>query len=176
MGKLKSKLTVDTKHWKRIERGMKSLSDREIEYGWLENKSHGGETQLGYPNTLSIPHIAALNEYGHKGNMLGTTRTKDTPPRPYFRQAIHTTDEWIGESTRKVFYSVIQGNGEWRVPLKALGEDLKDSVRHSIARQNQTPLSSFTTDLKGHDSQLVDTGVLFDNVKYKVLIKGGNKP
>lgn len=103
----------------------------------------------------SVPLVAALNEYG----------TKNSPPRPFFRQTIDSrADAWaknIGTALKKTGYDA-------KTAMGLVGQGAKEDIQRTINQFATPPNAPSTIARKGFDHPLIDTATLLNSVGVEV--------
>lgn len=92
-----------------------------------------------YPNGVSVPMVAAIQEFG--------APSVGIPPRPFFRNAIAKhSKEW---AQRFVDVLLDDPNTDTATALGRVGESIADDIRQSIVDTSEPPLSPVTIMLRG---------------------------
>lgn len=175
MGKLKSKITLDTKELKRVVRELNKLDKTEVDFGWINGKKYPMNDPAKSRRGVYIASIAYMNEKGHY-TFNNQGRTIYVPARPYVQQSLH--DVWfLTESMTMVLENVFDGKA-YRNVLNFIGQDMVDNIKKSVSKQNYTSLHKKTVSIKGSSIQWIDSGKMLDNITYKVTYKraGVGKP
>lgn len=151
------KITPDLSGLKKLEKNCRTMNKRHIRFGWYEGKKY----PTSHPNAgISVAQVAYWQEYGIGGD-------KPLPSRPYFRQTINKVKRGHYNQIKKVFLTGLHGNNVDTV-LKPLSESTVVEYKKSVAMQNYKKLSDYTVSLKGHNYQMLDSGVMMDNFKARV--------
>ncbi len=163
-------LEVDLKELDKLDRRIKDLNQKEIQWGYFEeSKYNTDDIRNGKP----IAGYAYLHEIGYAPNNL--------PSRPFFTQSIEMAQAvvlnvapviyaltFIGTPKRgdKIVY-----NNQWKLKMFVVGKELAETVRKSIETQNFVQLSPNTKSRKtdNKDSILLETEQLYDGVDFKVV-------
>lgn len=175
MGKLKSKITLDTKELKRVVRELNRLDKTEVDFGWINGKKYPMNDPAKSRRGVYIASIAYMNEKGHysinnEGNVIYV------PARPYVQQSLH--DVWfLADSMTMVLENVFEGK-PYRNVLNFIGQDMVDNIKKSVSKQNFKKLHPKTINIKNSSTQWIDSGKMLDNITYKVTYKraGVEKP
>lgn len=175
MGKLKSKITLDTKELKKVVRELNKLDKTEVDVGWINGKKYPTNDPAVSRRGVYIASIAYMNEKGHysinnEGNVIYI------PARPYVQQALH--DVWfLTDSMTMVLENLFDGK-PYKNVLKFTGQDMVDNIKKSVSKQNFKKLHPKTISIKNSSTQWVDSGRMLDNITYKVTYKraGVEKP
>ncbi len=165
---------VQIKGGDKLEKHLKELSKRvtkaaSVDVGFMEDAT--------YPDGTSVAMVAALNEFGH-GNSVGAklSRTRlarwlgvkaktATPPRPFFRGMVQEKSPEWGDAVG----DLLNATGfDAEKTLNLAGEGIAGQLRQSIVDYVGPPLAESTVKRKGHDKQLVDSGVMLRSVDKRV--------
>jgi hypothetical protein len=112
----------------------KASKAKMVSVGFLENST--------YPNGVSTPMIAAIQEFG--------APKVGIPPRPFFRNMIAAKkDEW----PKTVGDLLIENDYDAARTLAQAGEGIKGELQASIEEFSGVPLSPVTVMLRGMKSQ-----------------------
>lgn len=107
-----------------------------------------------YPDGISVPMVAAINEFGGSG-----------PPRPYFRRMIKDkSNGWPAGLAAQLKAT----NYDARKSLEILGAVVKGQLQESINTLQDPPLAASTIRKKGHSKPLIDTSTMLNSVDYEV--------
>lgn len=175
MGKLKSKITLDTKELKKVVRELNKLDKTEVDFGWINGKKYPATDPAKSRRGVYIASIAYMNEKGHytinnQGNVIYT------PARPYVQQSLH--DVWfLTDSMTMVLENLFDGK-PYKNVLNFIGQDMVDNIKKSVSKQNFKKLHPKTVGIKNSSIQWIDSGKMLDNITYKVIYKraGVEKP
>lgn len=126
----------------------RELSSKQLKVGFLRGAT--------YPDGVSVPMVAAVNEFGNPAN--------NQPPRPFFRSAIAENESKWQESIGKFAEQEMDSNDA----LSLLGEVIADDIRGSIRQLVTPPLSPVTVAKKGFNKPLIDTSHMLNSVDYEV--------
>lgn len=111
-----------------------------------------------YPSGLSVPLVAALNEFG----------TSRQPARPFFRNMIaQRSPAWPAA----VAANLKANNYDAERSLDDVGEAIKGQLQQAIRDFNGVPLAPATIARKGFDKQLIDQAVMLNAVDFEVTTK-----
>ncbi len=138
----------------KLEAYFKQAAARVSQPGTLEVGFPSGDT---YANGVSIPMVAALNEYG--------VPSRNQPPRPFFRNMIAADSPQWGKTMGTLLKAM---DGDGHKVLTQMGELIAGQLEKSITEFTSPPLSPKTIARKGWSQPLVDSGVLKMSIKYKV--------
>ncbi len=128
-----------------IARGLKQAA--EVDIGFLDTAT--------YPDGRPVALVAAMNEFG----------TEKAPPRPFFRAMIQDKS---GEWPDAVAGLLVATDYNTERTFTQVGAAIKGQLQESIATFVGAPLAPATIARKGHEKQLVDSGVMLNSVDYRV--------
>lgn len=124
----------------------------------------GGAVRVGflsgatYPDGMSVPLVASLNEFG--------APSRGQPPRPFFRRMIN---EKQGEWPAAIEQTLVANDYDVDRTLGQVGEGIAGQLRQSIIDLVEPPLKPSTIRAKGGVTKpLIDTGVMLNSVSYEV--------
>ncbi len=120
-----------------------------VDVGFLEGAT--------YPNGVSVPMVAAIQEYG--------APSRNIPPRPFFRNMIAAKS---GEWPDAVAALLKANDYDARTTLDQTGSAIAGQLRQSIVDTNSPPLSASTVKRKGSEKPLVDTGHMLASIDHIV--------
>jgi hypothetical protein len=110
-----------------------------------------------YPNGISVPMIAATNEFGVPSN--------NQPPRPFFRRMIADKKSTWGKA---VALQLKATNYDVPKTLERMGQGIKGQLQTSIRDLIDPPLSPVTIARKGFSKPLIESGTMLNAVDYRV--------
>lgn len=159
------KLKINKKPWERIKKRLLSKTPRNIEVGWF--------SEAKYDNGLPVAWVALLNEYGYmtSGKYQGWH-----PPRPFFRVFLKefiTNSVLVRDKISPKVNRVALGKMTWAALNREIGQELVNWVKKKILETKSPPNTPLTISLKGFNDPLIETGRMYDTVRYR--IKQGKK-
>lgn len=163
MFKLSVKFKKDTREWERMKARLMKTAPRQIDVGWFE--------EAKYENGIPVAWIAMLNEYGYmtSGKYQGWH-----PPRPFFRSFLKeyiTNTVLVSSNIAPKMAAVAEGRMTWAALHKDIGEQLVAWVRKKILETKNPQNTPLTISLKGFNDPLIETGRMYDTVRYKLSRK-----
>ena len=175
MGKLRSKITLDTKELKKVVRELNKLDKTEVDFGWINGKKYPMNDPAKSRRGVYIASIAYMNEKGHY-TINNQGRTIYVPARPYVQQSLHDVG-FLADSMTMVLENLFVGV-TYRNVLNFIGQDMVDNIKKSVSKQNYKKLHPKTVNIKNSSIQWIDSGRMLDNITYKVTYKraGVEKP
>lgn len=162
-----SRIVDVDKGWKGFKRTAKTLGRKRVRVGIFGGRRNPASNE-------ALGKIAVIMEYG---SALVLTRPGHIPARPFMRRAIDRNQRHYFRFMREVLGPLHKGRLNIRTVLTRLGRSVQMDIRQEIAeaRDWAAPLSQRRIREKGHDRPLVDTGALFDNIKFRVDILAGGR-
>lgn len=175
MGKFRSKISIDTKEYKKILREFKKLDKTEVDFGWINGKKYPANDPAVSRRGVFIASIAYMNEKGHY-TINNDGKVVYVPARPYVQQSLHDVS-FLPDSMGKVLQNLFEGK-PYRNVLNFIGQDMVDNIKKSVSKQNFKKLHPKTVNIKKSSTQWIDSGRMLDNITYKVTYKraGVEKP
>ena len=136
----------------KLDAALKKMATQVSKAASVEVGFPGGAT---YPDGTSVALVAALNEFG----------SKNTPPRPFFRQMIAAkSSQWP-----ETIATLLKANDfDAAKTLGLTGQGIADQLQQSIVDFTSPPLAPSTIAKKGNDKVLVDTGQMLQSVTFVV--------
>lgn len=120
-----------------------------LKVGFLESAT--------YPDGLSVPLVAAFNEFG--------VPSHGQPPRPFFRRMVAQHQREWPKAIANLFKA---NNYDTKLTLDQAGEAIAGQLRQSIRDLVDPPLAPSTIAKKGSSKPLVDTGIMLASVGHEV--------
>jgi len=137
-----------------LQKTIEKISKSHVEVGFNEKSG-------SYGNGLSVAQVAMWNEYG----------TSRMCSRPFMRKTMYRTDE-----IRKIYLDVAKKMMTEGYKVKdvytEIGQKVRERMQYEMLYGTYIPLSPITIARKGHDQPLIDTGKMYDGIRYEV--KNGN--
>lgn len=137
---------------------LKHISDQAnkkalVKIGFQDGATYPAETG----NPVFVAQVAFWNEYG----------TSRAPARPFFRSMIAAKSPKWGDNLARMLklhdYDVEK-------VMSLAGEAIQDQLKDSILNGDWQPNSEYTIARKGFDKPLVEQGIMYRNVTYKVEV------
>lgn len=156
----------NTKGLDTILKRLKKLEQKEIAWGFFRESKYGSEN-----DNLQVAQVAKWQEEGTRGGI----GKGAIPPRPFFSTQILRIHS-IGDPVGSKFSWLLQGVAKeaflsgYRIQgFKRLGNFLQESLQEEILEWGPNPPNAkFTKEQKGHDVVLIETGKMYDSVKFKI--------
>lgn len=120
-----------------------------LSVGFFEGKT--------YPDGTPVALVAAVQNFG--------APAKGIPPRPFFSNMVREKASTWGPALGRILPSV---NYDAPQALGMMGELIAGDLRVSIQQTNSPPLKKSTIARKGFAKPLIDSGVMYNSVEYKV--------
>ena len=138
----------------RIERGFVGLEGASVSYGWTEESAN-------YLDGTDIITVAAVHQFG----------SDNVPARPILTTSFERNAEDLAVLSATVNDAVIEGGiNDIEPALRSIGQFSQSQLQRDFTRASQDfePLADNTISRKGHDTPLIKTGHLRDQVRFKV--------
>lgn len=160
---------------KDIDRGYKSfvesvgkLKGKYLHVGFLEGdmaykRVVKGKTKRIVKTNTSIASIAALNEFG----------TDRIPSRPFMARTWNKNQKEAGKRIKAELKAVLLGRKDIKLSLNQLGLWYQSKMVSEIQNGRFKANSPITVKRKGSTKPLIDTGRMWQSVKY--IVKSVNK-
>ena len=143
-----------TSEGEKFFRTLSEAGNMEVAAGFFEGDS--------YDNGASVAEIAAYNEFG----------TSKIPPRPFMEQAFEGKSDEIRQAAKEAYECIVEGD-DLQTAYNIIGACLQGVIRDEIDTGDFAPNSPATTQRKGSDKPLTDTGRMRQSVRYRIRKKGG---
>lgn len=162
--RIKSKLNMD--QWDVIEKDLKYLESFVVESGIVDEIIH--------PETdgLTVAEVALYNDTGVKNKNGSGWKI---PPRPFmldsFMLAQFELDKWNDRLMYEVGLNKTTNTKGIQKGLDYLSKEYADLIIKTVDTQNYVDNAISTKKRKGHDTILLDSGVMLRNIKGKVSKK-----
>lgn len=158
--KLATKVTIkiNNKPWVAMKRRLTRSSAKTVDIGWWGTR---------HPSGVPVAQVAAWNEEGHmNGGMFAGTRT---PPRPFIRVGFLKKIKPLVDAELAYKVNLIaQGKMTWTTFYRDIGKQLVEIMQKEILDWNSPPNSPVTVEKKGFNDPLIETGTLYDSVKFRI--------
>lgn len=126
------------------------VEDDGVNVGWFEDQT--------YEDGLPVAKVARWNEFGTKAGI---------PQRPFMRRTMMKHEkEWI-ETLKTIVQREIDKDKNINIDkaLKKFGEIVKGDIQETILEGGFVKNAPSTIRRKGHDTPLVDTGVMIGSIQ-----------
>lgn len=141
---------------------MLNKQPKRVDVGWWDDK---------YPDGTPVAWVAMLNEYGY---MTSGKYQGYHPPRPFFRiffKEFISNSAVLKQDILPLVKQVADGKVTWAAIQKRIGMLCVEWVKSQIIKTNSPPNTPLTISLKGFNDPLIETGRMYDTVKYKIRHK-----
>src|SRR5690606_24889195 len=149
----------NTKQWDKMEKNLLRGADRVVRVGWWDSR---------HPSGVPTAQVAAWNEEGHmNGGIFSGTYT---PPRPFIRMGfLLLAKKYLKSYAKGILRDVALGKSSWAKYNKKMGEDMVKLLQETILAWDTPANSAVTISMKGFNDPLIDTGNMYDAVKYRIV-------
>lgn len=156
---------VNYKKWDQLKKKFKSLSDHRVDVGFFAGDNYGSNN-----GNLPVATVAAWQEFGDaRWNV-------NYPPRPFMR--VNFAQQLKSQRFRKTLGDnikyVFSNRGSGPTVYNNIGKVLTDTLQEVILDFDKPINADSTIKSKGFDDPLIETGLLYDSVKYKIR-RGGKR-
>lgn len=142
-----------TPEGRRYFRELQKLAEMEIHVGYQADQS--------YEDGTGLAEVAAYNEFG----------SSNTPARPFMRQSFENHESELQAACDMANQTLLNG-GTAESALSQVGVDVVGLIKEEMIDGGFAPNAESTIRRKGSEQPLVDTGTLFQSVKYVVKRRG----
>ena len=156
------KLKIDTSVWSKIKSNLLKQSNQEIQVGIVGPINYGPENE-----NLSVAQVWDWQESG--------LPVKNIPPRPAIRVGFMAPiksgsySSYFIESIQRI----AEGKSTFKQEYTRIGAIAKIDLKKAVADWDTPRNAPLTVALKGFDNPLIDSGLLYDSIDFKVDERGG---
>lgn len=157
------KLKVDKSGWERMKKELLKGSDLEVQVGIVEPTYYGSDN-----DNLSVAQVWQWQEEG--------LPAQNIPTRPAIRTGFMTPvkkgsyDKLFAESMQRI----AEGKSTFKQEYERMGIKARSDLKKAVADWDTPPNAPFTIAEKGFNNPLIDSGLLYESIDYKVDKKGVN--
>lgn len=152
-------ISVNKKEWEKVKKRIITSSQNQLDIGFFAEDTYGSDN-----NNLNVAAVAAWQEFGDaRWNV-------NIPPRPFMRTGLgnYVTTTAFKKILAGELKLVFSGKRTINKVYDNVGKVLKEKVQETILEWNTPPNAPSTIDSKGFNDPLIDTGFMYDSVKYKI--------
>lgn len=163
-------MTVKRKKNAKVLASIKTLADfanTVVEVGWVKAGERHADT------TLTMPQLAAVQEFGADIVNKSAGSVIHIPPRPMLRTASkQKAKEWV-RNAEAISKAVLRGKMSQPGAINTFGQLVADDIKGVINdKTNWIPNAPSTARRKGKNTPLIDTGSMRDAVDYRIHKRG----
>ena len=157
------KLKVDKSGWNKLKKELLKGSSLEIKVGIVEPTYYGPDN-----DNLSVAQNWQFQEEG--------VPAQNIPPRPAIRVGFMAPikkgsyDKMFVESMQRI----AAGKSTFKQEYSRIGVQAKVDLRKVVADWDTPRNAPYTVELKGFDNPLIDSGLLYESIDFKVDKKGSD--
>lgn len=157
------KLKVDKSGWEKIKKELLKGSSLEVQVGIVEPTNYGPDN-----DNLSVAQVWQWQEEG--------VPAQNIPTRPAIRVGFMTPikkgsyDKMFAESMQRI----ASGNSTFKQEYTRIGVQAKVDLKKAVADWDTPRNAPYTVELKGFDNPLIDSGLLYESIDFKVDKKGSS--
>lgn len=155
------KLRVDKNVWNNLRKELLKGSSTELQVGIVNPVNYGSDN-----DNLSVAQVWQWQEEG--------VPSQNIPTRPAIRVGFMTPikkglyDSYFIESMQRI----AQGKSTFKQEYESLGRVAKSDLKEVVEKWDTPPNAPFTVDEKGFNNPLINTGLLYESIDYKVAKRG----
>lgn len=157
------KLKVDKSAWEKIKKNLLKASNLEVQVGIVEPTYYGSDN-----DNLSVAQVWQWQEEG--------LPAQNIPSRPAIRVGFMAPikkglyDSYFVESIQRI----AEGKSTFKQEYTKIGVMAKVDLKEAVEQWDSPRNSPVTIEIKGFDNPLIDSGLLYDSIDFKVEQRGGN--
>lgn len=157
------KLKVDKSGWNKMKKEFLKGVNMEVQAGIVEPTYYGPEN-----DNLSVAQNWQYQEEG--------VPAQNIPTRPAIRVGFMAPikkgsyDKIFAESMQRI----AEGKSTFKQEYTRIGVQAKVDLKKAVADWDTPRNAPLTVELKGFDNPLIDSGLLYDSIDYKVAKRGEN--
>lgn len=157
------KLKVDKSGWNKLKKELLKGSNQEVQVGIVEPTNYGPDN-----DNLSVAQVWQWQEEG--------LPAKNIPTRPAIRVGFMAPikkgsyDKIFAESMQRI----AEGKSTFKQEYTRIGTQAQADLRKAVADWDSPRNAPLTVELKGFDNPLIDSGLLYDSVDFKVANRGSD--
>lgn len=155
------KLKVDKSGWNKLKKELLKESDLEVKVGIVDPTYYGPDN-----DNLSVAQVWDWQESG--------LPAQNIPSRPAIRVGFMAPikkgsyDKMFAESMQRI----AEGKSTFKQEYTRIGTQAKVDLKKSVADWDTPPNSPFTVAEKGFNNPLIDSGLLYESIDFKVDNRG----
>lgn len=157
------KLKVDKSAWVKMKKDLLKASNLEVQVGIVEPTFYGSDN-----DNLSVAQVWQWQEEG--------LPAQNIPTRPAIRVGFMAPikkgmyDSYFVESIQRI----AAGKSTFKQEYTKIGVMAKADLKEAVEQWDSPPNSPVTVELKGFNNPLIDSGLLYESIDFKVTNKGDN--
>jgi hypothetical protein len=138
---------------------LRKMQDMTLSWGFYDDAPT-------YPDGMTVASVAMLNEEGHDVN---------TPARPFMSTQADEAKPKLRVMIKKYYRALTKGTITAKERLEMVGEAMVEDLKEEIIAWSNPSNMQSTIDRKGFDDPLIESGLMYDNVDYKITTSKGRK-
>jgi hypothetical protein len=157
------KLKVDKSGWEKMKKELLKGSSLEVQVGIVEPVTYG-------PDNDNLP-VATVWSWQEEG-----LPVQNIPTRPAIRVGFMAPikrgsyDKMFAESMQRI----AEGKSTFKQEYTKIGTKAKADLKKAVADWDTPPNAPFTVAEKGFNNPLIDSGLLYESIDFKVDKKGSD--
>ena len=157
------KLKVDKTAWVKMKKELLKGSSLEIQVGIVEPTYYGPDN-----DNLSVAQVWDWQESG--------LPAQNIPTRPAIRDGFMAPIKSgsYNEMFVKSMQRIAEGKSTFKQEYTRIGTKAKVDLKKAVADWDTPPNAPFTVAEKGFNNPLIDSGLLYESIDFKIDKKGAN--
>lgn len=157
------KLRVDKSAWNKLKKNLLQGSSLEVQVGIVEPLTYGSDN-----DNLSVAQVWQWQEEG--------LPAQNIPPRPAIRVGFMAPikkgsyDKMFAESMQRI----AEGKSTFKQEYIRIGTRARVDLKKAVADWDTPPNAPYTVAEKGFNNPLIDSGLLYESIDFKVDKKGSS--
>lgn len=157
------KLKIDKSAWNKMKKDLLKAASQEVQVGIVEPTYYGPDNE-----NLSVAQVWQWQEEG--------LPAQNIPTRPAIRVGFMAPiqkglyDSSFVESIQRI----AEGKSTFKQEYTRIGTMAKVDLKEAVEKWDSPRNSPYTVELKGFDNPLIDSGLLYDSIDFKVASRGSD--
>ena len=157
------KLKVDKSGWNKLKKELLKGSNQEVQVGIVEPTYYGPDN-----DNLSVAQVWQWQEEG--------LPAQNIPARPAIRVGFMAPikkgsyDKMFAESMQRI----AEGKSTFKQEYTKIGVQARVDLKAAVEKWDSPRNVPLTIELKGFDNPLIDSGLLYDSIDFKVANRGSD--
>jgi len=157
------KLKVDDSVWKKMKKELLKANQMEVQVGVVEPTNYGSDN-----DNLSVAQVWQWQEEG--------LPAKNIPTRPAIRVGFMAPiksgsyNELFVDSMQRI----AEGKSTFKQEYTRIGTKARVDLKKAVADWDTPPNAPYTVAEKGFNNPLIDSGLLYESIDFKIDKKGAD--
>ena len=157
------KLKVDKSAWVKMKKDLLKGTQEELRVGIVEPTYYGSDN-----DNLSVAQVWQWQEEGLPAQNIPTRSAIRVGFMSPIKKGLY--DSYFVESIQRI----AEGKSTFKQEYTKIGVMAKVDLKEAVEQWDSPRNSPITVELKGFDNPLIDSGLLYDSIDFKVDKKGAN--